>query len=89
MKYANGWLLSAAACTLLLTSVGCTTAKRAVSAASARSGCPAAKIKIVQEDGRSAVLDVCGSQQQWAFHPLNGYEYDGPATPPKRTANKK
>ncbi|MFP6686434.1 MAG: thrombospondin type 3 repeat-containing protein, partial [Polyangiaceae bacterium] len=58
---------------------GCVTAKRAVPMAAHRSGCEADKIKVVNQEGRNAVLDVCGTHEDWHFHPFNGYSYVGPS----------
>jgi hypothetical protein len=61
----------------LLVGAGCSSATKAFPAASLRSGCNAGKIKVVQQDGSSVTLDVCGVHEDWKFHAWNGWEYVG------------
>ena len=75
-----------AATVLSLLATGCVTPQRAVSAASVRSKCDAKNIKVLDSDGTSAVLDVCGETQQWVWHPVAGYEYAAKVAP--RTAGR-
>jgi hypothetical protein len=71
----------------LISLAGCASPKKAFPAAALRSGCDAAKIKVVKEEGSDAVLDVCGVHENWHYHGFNGWEYTGPSpTQPVITA---
>jgi len=76
----------------LLLQAGCTTAKKAVPYASLRSGCDEDNIEVVRQNGHDAVLNVCGTHEDWRWHPVNGFEYVGlsaeqPARPPADSDN--
>jgi OmpA-OmpF porin, OOP family len=56
---------------------GCHAASKATPYAALRSGCPAAKVKVIKQDGSDAQLDTCGVYEDWHWHAFNGWEYVG------------
>jgi hypothetical protein len=71
---------------LALATSACVSGKKAFPIAAQHSGCKSDRIEVVRQDGHDLVLNVCGTHEDWHWHPLNGWEYVGRAaeqpTPP-------
>lgn len=79
MKAMAGWSVLGAL-TLGVAAMGCVSGTKAVGIAAFRSGCDAKKVKVVQQEGHNLVLDVCGTQEDWRFSALDGWQYIGPSS---------
>jgi OmpA-OmpF porin, OOP family len=60
------------------TLMACVSATRAKPYAALRASCPPDKVEVVEQKDHDAVLDVCGVQEDWRWHAIDGWGYVGP-----------
>jgi hypothetical protein len=64
---------------LLVAATGCVSANKAKPLAASRAGCDSKNISVVKQDGHDVVFSVCGTNENWKWYPLAGWEYVGPS----------